>query len=62
MLHDSSGFVPVFNWIKENSLKRELLDKEDFDNIFVVDNIQEVTKMLKPHIEAFYVNKLKSKP
>ena len=52
----------LINWIKENSLKRELLDKEDFDNIFVVDNIQEVTKMLKPHIEAFYVNKLKSKP
>jgi len=47
----------LIDWIKKNPLKRELLSKEDFDNIYVVDNIQEVTKMLKPHIEAFYKDK-----
>ena len=48
----------LIDWIKQNSLKKDLISKEDFDNIYVVDNIQEVTKMLKPHIEAFYKNKI----
>ena len=50
-----------FDWIKSEPLKAQLLDKADFDNIIIVKNVHEVTKLLKPEIKAFYVNKFKSK-
>ena len=50
-----------FDWIKSEPLKAQLLDKSDFDNIIIVKNVHEVTKLLKPEIKAFYVNKFKSK-
>ncbi len=50
-----------FNWIKSEPLKAQLLDKSDLDNIIIVKNVREVTKLLKPEIKAFYVNKFKSK-
>ena len=50
-----------FDWIKSEPLKAQLLDKSDLDNIVIVKNVHEVTKLLKPEIKAFYVNKFKSK-
>ena len=50
-----------FDWIKSEPLKAQLLDKSDFDNIIIVKNVHEVTKLLKPEIKAFYVKKFKSK-
>jgi len=50
-----------FDWIKSEPLKAQLLDKADFDNIVIVKDVHEVTKLLKPEIKAFYVNKFKSK-
>ena len=50
-----------FDWIKLEPLKAQLLDKADLDNIIIVKNVHEVTKLLKPEIKAFYVNKFKSK-
>ncbi len=50
-----------FDWIKSEPLKAQLLDKSDLDNIIIVKNVHEVTKLLKPEIKAFYVNKFKSK-
>ena len=53
-----NGFL---DWIKSEPLKAQLLDKADFDNIVIVKDVHEVTKLLKPEIKAFYVNKFKSK-
>ena len=53
-----NGFL---DWIKSEPLKAQLLDKSDLDNIIIVKNVHEVTKLLKPEIKAFYVNKFKSK-
>ena len=50
-----------FDWIKSEPLKAQLLDKSDLDNIVIVKNVHEVTKLLKPEIKAFYINKFKSK-
>ena len=50
-----------FDWIKAEPLKAQLLDKSDFDNIVIVKNVHEVTKLLKPEIKAFYVKKFESK-
>ena len=50
-----------FDWIKSEPLKAQLLDKSDFDNIVIVKNVHEVTKLLKPEIKAFYVKKFESK-
>lgn len=50
-----------FDWIKSEPLKAQLLDKSDLDNIIIVKNVREVTKLLKPEIKAFYVKKFKSK-
>jgi hypothetical protein len=50
-----------FDWIKSEPLKAQLLDKSDLDSIIIVKNVREVTKLLKPEIKAFYVNKFKSK-
>ncbi len=53
-----NGFL---DWIKSEPLKAQLLDKSDFDNIVIVKNVHEVTKLLKPEIKAFYVKKFESK-
>ena len=50
-----------FDWIKSEPLKAQLLDKSDFDNIIIVKNVHEVTKLLKPEIKEFYIKKFKSK-
>jgi len=50
-----------FDWIKSEPLKAQLLDKSDFDNIVIVKNVHEVTKLLKPEIKAFYIKKFESK-
>jgi len=53
-----NGFL---DWIKSEPLKAQLLDKSDFDNIIIVKNVHEVTKLLKPEIKEFYIKKFKSK-
>jgi hypothetical protein len=36
------------------------MDKADFDNIIIVKDVHEVTKLLKPEIKKFYIEKFKS--
>ena len=39
---------------------KQLMDKADFDNIIIVKDVHEVTKLLKPEIKKFYIEKFKS--
>ncbi|MBT3728095.1 MAG: LOG family protein, partial [Candidatus Marinimicrobia bacterium] len=52
-----SGFL---DWVKSEPLEAQLMDKADFDNIIIVKDVHEVTKLLKPEIKKFYTEKFKS--
>ena len=43
--------------MKAEPLKRNLINKSDFDNIETVQNINDVITILEPHIEKFYNSK-----
>ena len=47
----------LVNWMKEEPLKHNLMNKADFNNIKTVQNTNEVIIILKPHIEKFYNSK-----
>ena len=47
----------LVNWMKAEPLKRNLINKSDFDNIETVQNINDVINILQPHIEKFYNSK-----
>ena len=47
----------LINWMKDEPLKRNLINKTDFDNIATVQNINEVIPILEPHIKKFYNSK-----
>ncbi len=44
----------LVNWMKAEPLKQNLINKSDFDDINIVQNINEVITILDPHIEKFY--------
>jgi len=52
-----NGFL---DWVKSEPLQAQLMDKADFDNIIIVKDVHEVTKLLKPEIKKFYIEKFKS--
>ena len=47
----------LINWMKDEPLKRSLINEADFDNIITVQNINEVIPILEPHIKKFYNSK-----
>ena len=44
----------LINWMKAEPLKRNLINKTDFNNIVITQKIDEVITTLKPHINKFY--------
>ena len=44
----------LINWMKLEPLKRSLINKSDFDNIKIVQNINDAITILEPHIKSFY--------
>ena len=47
----------LLDWIKEAPLKDRLIDLKDFENLTVVDTIEEVVEILEPEIKKFYENR-----
>ena len=47
----------LINWMKSEPLKRNLINKSDFDNIKAVQNINDVITILEPQIKNFYKTK-----
>ena len=44
----------LLNWMESEPLKKHLIDKSDFKNIIIVQNVDEAIKLLIPHIDNFY--------
>ena len=44
----------LLDWMKSEPLKKELIDKSDFKNITIVQDVDEVITLLKPLIDDFY--------
>ena len=46
----------LIDWMRSEPLNKKLIDKTDFDNIEIVQNVDEVIALLQPHIDKFYKN------
>lgn len=44
----------LLDWMESEPLKKELIDKSDFKNIAIVQDVDEVITLLKPLIDDFY--------
>ena len=44
----------LLDWMKSEPLKKDLIDKSDFKNIKIVQDVDEVITLLKPLIDNFY--------
>ena len=44
----------LLDWMKSEPLRRHLIEDSDFNNIKIVDDIDDVIKLLKPLINEFY--------
>jgi len=44
----------LLEWMKSEPLNKQLIDKSDFNNIKIVQNVDEVIVLLKPLINKFY--------
>ena len=44
----------LLEWMKSEPLNKQLIDKSDFNNIKIVQNVDEVIILLKPLINKFY--------
>ena len=44
----------LLEWMKLNLLKKQLINKADFDNILIVEHAEEAFEILKPHVKKFY--------
>ena len=44
----------LIDWMKENPLKKELIDQKDISQIQVVEKMEDVVPILQKEIEAFY--------
>ena len=47
-------WVGLLDWMKSEPLKRHLIEDSDFNNIKIVDNIDNVIELLNPLINEFY--------
>ena len=48
----------LLEWMKSEPLNKQLIDKSDFNNIKIVQNVDEVIVLLKPIINKFYAKKI----
>ena len=48
----------LLEWMKSEPLNKKLIDKSDFNNIKIVQNVDEVIVLLKPLINKFYAKKI----
>ena len=46
----------LINWMQSEPLNKNLIDKTDFNNITIVQNVDEAITLLKPQINKFYKN------
>jgi uncharacterized protein (TIGR00730 family) len=60
ILLGKSTFEGLIQWLVDVPVKQKLMSKDDLRMINVVDSVDEVIKVLEPHIEAF--QKLHPKP
>ena len=44
----------LIDWMRSEPLNKKLIDKTDFNNIEIVQNVDEVIALLQPHINKFY--------
>jgi predicted Rossmann-fold nucleotide-binding protein len=44
----------LIDWMKENPLKKELIDQKDISQIQIVEKMEDVVPILQKEIEAFY--------
>ncbi|MDG2266394.1 MAG: LOG family protein [Candidatus Marinimicrobia bacterium] len=44
----------LLDWMESEPLKKDLIDKSDFNNIKIVQDVDEVITLLKPLIDNFY--------
>jgi predicted Rossmann-fold nucleotide-binding protein len=44
----------LIDWMKENPLKKELIDQKDISQIQIVEKMEDVVPILQREIEAFY--------
>jgi len=44
----------LLDWMKSEPLKKQLIDKSDFKNVKIVQNVNEAIELLKPDINNFY--------
>jgi hypothetical protein len=44
----------LLDWMKSEPLKKDLIDKSDFKNIKIAQDVDEVITLLKPLIDNFY--------
>ena len=48
----------LLEWMESEPLNKQLIDKSDFNNIKIVQNVDEVIILLKPLINKFYAKKI----
>tara|TARA_B100001105_G_C22262474_1_gene387351 strand:- start:34 stop:708 length:675 start_codon:yes stop_codon:yes gene_type:complete len=48
----------LLEWMESEPLNKQLIDKSDFNNIKIVQNVDEVIVLLKPLINKFYAKKI----
>ena len=51
----------LLDWMRSEVLKKHLINNSDFDNINIVEDADEVLKILKPLIDEFYIDQKKNK-
>lgn len=44
----------LIEWMKENPLRKELIDKKDMNQIRIVETMEDVVPILKNEIHSFY--------
>ena len=51
----------LIDWMKSEPLKKNLIGKNDFKNIIIVQDVDEAMYILKPYITDFYENTQENK-
>ena len=44
----------LLQWMKENPLRKELIDKSDLQHIQIVEEMEDVVPLLEKDIKSFY--------
>ena len=49
----------LLQWMKENPLRKELIDKSDLQHIQIVEEMEDVVPLLEKDIKSFYHSNVK---